>query len=279
MPQNTPPGPAPDPKTAPSITRRTMAELGPTLPVGVGTPPARAIEVRPWRMKEERELGDLRERNRDANFASHVSLALGHMCPVLGQPLAPMREAERRFHLGQMFMGDVLYAYCWLRREAMGSLLDLSLTCPSCRAKFSFQADLDTLEVDCAESALAAQWEYRLKKPITVRGKTLEGFVLGPARWSAMESVRLGTGLGSAKPVVVRASVVDMVGEGLSGSVIADHEMDELMKVDVESLTTLIDRYSVGPNMSVEAQCTRCAHEFKTSIDWSFGSFFSSSSQ
>lgn len=271
--------------------KSTIKERGALLPLGMAGGEAgayvRDIAVRDWTFVEERAIGAERDANRDSNIAQFVSMILAQMCTKFGRhDFESMKSAERRATVGQAFMGDVFYTYVWLRIQAMGNMLDMNLTCPSCLHKFEFTADLDTVEVITAEKLKDAQWEYELFKPLELRGKTVKKFLMGPAYWNALEmmsSTGGGMDSGAAKSAIILGSIHGLADykdkDGNAEAVaLAAHELDRMNKRDIERLTALIDKNAIGPDMSVEGKCGRCKRPFKLSIDWSYDSFFGDSS-
>jgi hypothetical protein len=261
-----------------------LKELGPQLPLGLVDAKgswAKDIATRPWRMKEERELGALRDQNRDANVAMFVGMVLGAMCTKLGaNDLESIKSTERRIIVSQMFTGDVFYAYIWLRVQAIGSELQMQLTCPNCSSKFPFDADLESVEVTTVEKLEDAQWTYELANPFTLRGQQLTKLLLGPSRWNGLEMMGpSGLNTGAAKAGMIRSSIHAIYGKDGKPMAIAltDTELDEMSKRDLERITTQIEKNHVGPNMAVEGKCEKCRAAFKMPIDWGYDSFFGSS--
>lgn len=271
----------------------TLAEQGARLPLGIRASDGayrKDIAVRPWRMKEERELGRIRDQNKDANVAQFVSMVLSAMCTRLGPHdfESMSKPEERQVHVSQMFMGDVFYAYIWLRIQAMGHELGLDVTCPRCRHSYPFVADLNTVETVVVENEEQARWEYELKAPFEVRGKTVERLMLGPSRWNGLEMMSGNSiSTGEAKAGIIRSSIVGLgtpdwdVDEAgnLRPLVLTDAELDEMAKRDIEAITNSIEKHAVGPNMAVEDKCNRCGAEIKLAIDWGYDNFFGDSSR
>ena len=265
--------------------KTTLEAQGPRLPLGTvaGEGLSKELAVRPWRMKEERELGALRDANQNANMAEYVSMVLSAMCTKIGSHELDdpkMKPEQKRLAIGQMFTPDVFYAYVYLRTQALGPELALNVTCPRCAQKVpKFVADLSSVEVTTADTLGEACWEYHLLNPITVRGKKVGTFVLGPTRWNALEMMK-GAGIGMAKPAMIKASI-HAVGSKEDGEqvVLTETDLDELTKRDIEAMTSQIDNHSLGPNMAVEGKCPSCSFDFKLPIDWGYDSFFGDSSQ
>lgn len=259
----------------------TISQQGPSLPLGITG--VRDIALRPWRMKEEKELGELREKNRDQNMASYVSMVIGSMYTKMGPHVfETMKPEEKRVHISQMFMADVFYAYVWLRISALGSDMELKIACPFCGKKSQLTADLGTIEVKSVPELAKAAWEYSLKTPFTIRGKQVKSLLLAPPRWDSIESIPAGQTLnaGTAKAAVIRSSIIGLNGAE-EAAPLADHELDEMSKLDIEKLTAGMEAHAVGPMMSLDTECqnVRCKSAVKMPIDWNYDSFFSSSSR
>ncbi len=272
-PEETEEGKEPEPET--------IAKRGARLPLGISHGGAlhRDLAVRKWRMKEERELGELRDENKDANLAKYVSMVLATMCTRLGpHDFDKMSFDQRLLAVSQMYMGDVFYAYVWLRIAALGSEFKLTFK-PSWAPKpLPITADLNSVEVRSAESAEDASWEYQLQDPIVIRGKRTTRFMLGPVRWNTLENIEtLGQTANTAvvKSGMLTASITGC--DGFDGPVhLVDSDLDELTKWNLESATNGVDEHSIGPNMRVEG--TYKGREFKASIDWGYDRFFAISS-
>lgn len=270
----------------PKLIKTQLITQGPALPLGVLGPDGgihKDLVVKPWRMKEERELGAIRDANRDANLAEYVSMVLGAMCTRLGphnfedQSLKP---EQKRLIIGQMYAGDVFYAYVWLRTQTLGNEIALNLKCPRCQKSVDgFVADINTVDVHTCSSVDESCWEYELKTPIKIRGDVVTHLKLGPAHWNAMEMLN-GAGLGMAKPAMLKASIKGLGRmDDAKQVVLTDSDLDELTKRDIEAIIKQINDNNIGPNMAVDGKCKQCGHEFRLPIDWGYDSFFGDSSQ
>lgn len=260
----------------------TLKELGPNLPLGIpkGEAFARDVAVRPWRYKEEKELGALREEDQSQSVAQYVTTILAVMCTSLGgHNFEQMKPIERRVIISQMWMGDVFYAYMWLRIQALGNILPVTLVCRTCNHEFPFDANLETTEVRIAESMEAVNWEYKLYTPITIRGEKVKAFKMGPARWGAMETLGdAAMDTGKAKGAIIAGSICGIVGDD-TPMVVTESELEELVKLDIETLTKKLDDSAIGPNMSIECSCKRCRRTLIQAISWGYDNFFGISSR
>jgi hypothetical protein len=254
----------------------TLENQGPVLPIGIEVDGAlsRDIEVRPWRLKEERELGELRDKNKKVSGFKYATMLLGTICSKLGphdfsEPSTKL--TKKSLVISQMFLGDVIYAYLWCRRNTIGPTLEMRLQCPACEEKYSFNANMDSIPITKASSVEDTMWEYKLKTPFKIRGKMAETLTFGPAKWSVFEGV---TGVGSLKASTIVGSLYKIDGVP---SMVAKNELDEMMKADLELIIRKIDDHHVGPDMSLEMTCPHCDHEYKSTIDWSGEDFFGAS--
>jgi len=189
---------------------------------------------------------------------------------------------ERRVVISMMTMPDVLYAYAWLRRESVGSEVKFDPRCPGCGHDFVFVADLDSMEVKVVSELKLALWEYELKVPITIRNKEVKKLTFGPARWNAVEALG-NTGIseldvGATKSGIILGSIHSV--DGIGEMPLAEHELNDMVKYDIERLSFLVDEKAIGPDLSLEGECPRqrCGRKFKMPIPWTTDDFFAVSS-
>jgi len=265
----------------------TLGELGATLPIGISNSTGilqKELSVRPWRFKEERELGQLRAENKNTNVGRYVGMLLSIMCKRFGNnEIETMEFDKRRLTISGTYMPDVLYAYVYLRKVAMGTNLPLDPRCPRCGNDFVFNADLDSLEVKVVDRLEDTYWNYDLQTPIIIRKKEIRKLSFGPLKWSTLE--RLGDkgisqlNTGAAKLGMIHGSMRSI--SELERVPIVEEELDGMVKYDIEMLSHLIDKNSVGPDMSIKGRCPKqqCNHEFQIPINWETESFFGISSR
>lgn len=266
----------------PVIKEVEMGELGARLALGIADPNGifqKEISTRRWNLTKEGEIASKRRNTKGKGALSMytwVTMLLSEMCTTLGPyQLDGMTEAEKLMAVNSFHLGDVLTAYSWLRREAMGKELRLRLECPSCEFQFPFPADLDTLVIRTADSIADTRWVYVPRDTFEVRGKPVENIEFGSMLWSALSQTKIE--LGASKTETIHASAYKINGEEIA---LTRDELGEMSKRDLETILDLIDRYSIGPNLAIDAKCRdqRCEYEFKTMIDWGYDSFFSISS-
>jgi len=259
-----------------------LTELGNTLPIGVGN--QRSIAFRPWRLKEEKKLAELKKKNKNATLTKYVNFVLTTMCTELaGENFSNMQDKDKERLISSLYIGDVLYAYVLLRREAIGSVVTTKLICEACSHEYNYAADLDTLEVTIPEKTIEDTfWKYTLRHPMKVRNDTINGFTLGPVKWSVLETAAVGKkNEGEIKAKTIRGSIKNAILEDGSEKdiVLTDEDLDELSKLDFEYLVKNLDDHHIGPDMSVDCLCPSCGHEYKLSINWANENFFGASSQ
>lgn len=267
--------------------KSTIRELGPTLPLGVVGPSGargREIGVRPWRIKEEKELGRLRAKHSDANInlSKYISIVVSTMCTRLGG--ADFESVADPLHkqiaVSSMLVPDVFYAYIWLRIQAIGPELVLNMKCPKCRSEFKYEADLLSTEVVVPENPDKVSWTYKLQTPISLRGKQVSNLHLGPMPWASLENAQtFSNDLASGRAAAILGSV-RRLGDDEHETVLAPDELDEMTKRDFEALSDEINERHLGPVMAVEVVCPmqRCDFTWHTPLDWGYDSFFSNSS-
>jgi len=179
-----------------------------------------------------------------------------------------------------MWMPDVFYAYCWLRYKAMGHELPLSPQSPYVKdLKFDMIADLRTLEVEVPETLDSLLWDYKLKKPIKIRGHEITDFKMGPQRWANVERMD-NADVGAAKAAVIAGCIHRLPDDHPTKEVaVSEAELDVLGKIDIENLAKQIDDRGAGPIMRVKAICPKTKREFDAPIDWRYDQFFGTGSQ
>lgn len=274
--------PVQESKEKPTTRVVLLKDLGPTLPIGIleGKSLSKEMDTKPWKLKQEKQLGEMRARNKDANVAQYVSMVLATMYKILGPyDFTDMAPSDKRGKVGRMFMGDVFYSYLWLRCVALGHVFDTNIICPLCGFKFQLPADLNTVEITCADDIEACKWDYTLMDPFEIQDTKITHFEMAPAKWRSLEGGISGSGLntGAAKAMIIRGSI--WKAPELTRGAFSEEDLDEMTKRDLEKMTAEIDDRHVGPDMSIEDTCRRCSEDFKINIDWGYDSFFGISSR
>jgi hypothetical protein len=281
--------------TAPSqpYKKLTLRELGASLPIGTNDPATgklvKSMAHRRWSLKTEKMLGKLRDTNRRETHARFASMVIGALYEQLGGVHIEFDEPNGKQHrakspwfqtlanLGQMWFGDMMYAYIYLRRECLSHELDMDLMCPNCQTKQPFTADLNSLEVRTVEKLEDCYWDYTLRDPFQVRGKACDVIKFGPSRWSAIESSD-GSGqfdVGAAKSTIITSAIAEIAGH--QEIIVVEGELEEMSKRDLEEIIAGLETHSVGPELAIESHCERCKNDFRTAFDWTYDAFFKAS--
>lgn len=270
------------PRTGRIIT--TLGELGSTLPVGtiVGDQLIKTLGARNWTTRQEKVIAKFKKPG--MNIAQHVGLVLSCMLTDFANhtwemPEHPKELAERRAIIGQAGMGDVLYAYVFLRREAMGNVININVTCPACAHAWVFPADLNTVDVAMVESKEALYWTYDMRRPVQIRGKLVKQLRMGPPLWHSMESAAMAQANDAASKIAVLRGAIHGFNDDPQRIQIIEADLDDITKIDLETVVKEVDNHFIGPKMAVEGQCPNCERSFLQPIDWRYDSFFSISSR
>jgi hypothetical protein len=274
------------------IKRVTLAEQGPRLPIGsdIGVGLSNVIETRRWNMKVERSLGERRKvmDGGGDNMARYVSAVLTAMCPKLGAYESDETDViSNEIKVGQMWLPDVLYAYLWVRLQALGPDLPLKIKSPYTQEEFSWTGDLNTVTVKVPENLESAFWDYELKEPFEIRGNIVTSLRMGPQVWNIVEQLNPGTATDAiAKSAAIRGSIHEIPEIQKGPIAIIDAEIDEMGKKDIEQISHLIDVNGVGPIMVLEIEdptvVVQPGHppkKFLNQIDWRYDNFFVTSSR
>jgi hypothetical protein len=258
-----------------------FVDLDEKLPLGILDKGAynRTVKIKRWTLKQEKELGEIREKNPQARIGQYVSMVIAHMCTQLGPwDFEKLSEVDKLLNISQMFAGDVFYVYCLLRYKSLGKELVLNLQCPRCSNSFPYDFDMGVLKVNSGKTVEDFYWEHKLFEPYEIRGKLCEGFVFRPIKWNTYESINNDEygGIGEIKSKMILGSLCKLIGQ--DETILIDQEIEELGKRDIETITNRIENDNLGPDMSVSVKC-KCRYEFITALKWNYDDFFAVSSR
>jgi hypothetical protein len=221
-------------------------------------------------------------------MARYVSSVLAVMCTSIGgHDFTDKDILQKEILIGQMSLPDVLYAYVWIRVQAMGEELDLNLTSPYSKSTFDWVGDLRTVMVKSVEKPGAEFWTYTLRNPFEIRKTKVSKLVLGPQTWNVVEELNPGTATDATVKVESIKSAIYSVPEIGEGPImLMDSDLAGMGKRDIEGLARAIDLNGMGPIMQLEVEDpTIPAPEgvpmktFLTGIDWKYDHFFVGSSR
>jgi hypothetical protein len=256
------------------------------LPLGIrdGNSYNKTFSIKRWTMKQEREIGLLAEKNKDATTGRFVAMLIGTMFTRLGPwDFEKLSIEEKILKIMTMFSGDVMFLYCYMRYKSLGPEIDIKLACPNTRAcgnEFVFKGDVGSIDNTCFSDFEESKWFYELKEPFEIRKKQINKFRLAPSRWNSYESFtdKNMKGFGDLKAKIFVSHIIGLNEEKESINLV-DHELDEMGKADIETLSNKIDQNRLGPDLSIEAVCDNCKTKFIRTIPWEYTNFFGISSQ
>jgi len=258
----------------------TLGALGPRLPVGIPIGPqyVRDIEIRPFKLLEEKQIGEFRARAQALTMGKLVSHILATLCPRLGpHQLAEMKMADRLLAISQMDMGDVLYAYIYTRVHALGPEMEIGFECPMCRHTYQTTFNLNDVDVKILENDAVVDrtFDYELRDGLETRGKTFHTLTLGPIPWWGMDSPEL-EGMNGLNPALrdqalLRAGIMKADGEPIQAT---DKDLDEMTVYDKSGLMDALSHTIPGPQLIVETSCNKCTQKYWQQLEWSYDVFF-----
>lgn len=259
----------------------TLGKLGAEMPVGIlGSDRKlnKSFKLRPFRLKEEKELAAMKEKG-GMNLGKYVSHVLAVMCDEIGgEKLGELKLEQRLLKISGMWMCDVLYIYTYLRVEALGDSLKANIPCNRCKEPFPFTADLQTLDVRTVDDPKELLQNVELRNGFPYQGQDRKKITLQPVRWSVFES-RSTKDLGALQASVIQSSICGIDGvPDEQFSPVPDKALDELSKRDMVSIEKAINDRTPGPLMAISAECPTCSSKWTMPIDWGYDSFFSHSS-
>lgn len=252
----------------------TMGDLGPQLPIGTVAPDGKLVKTvssLPFKLKQEKELSILkRQATTGGDFANSTLLLLLDHFGAFHFP--ELKEIEKKVAIQQAFFPDILYAFLWIRREALGPEFPMMFECGRCKTENRFVASLDTLEVAVAEDQKSLKWDLELRDGITLHGKLRKKFTLQPPVWGNINATREEDAYQLLE--TFRASLVSA--EGIdSPPVLLDSDADEISRYDIALIEASISENVPGPKMVIEHRCFKCRAPYYQSIPWISDAFFS----
>lgn len=267
----------------PRFTLTTLAELGPSLPVGMppsdpSMPRVRSFRIRPFKMKQEKALAELRDKAK-GNGGKFVADVMSIMFQTVGpHNFDAMKMQERFLVINQMTMPDVLYMYLYMRYEALGKSEDVAMTvrCPACKSEFTWYGDLGTLEVRVAPDEMKTLTRtYELRDEFMLRGKPVKKVTLGYIKWDMMGRRDI-IGSGSEQNATLLSSIVGTDSyDGPAGAFqLMDGDLDDMSRYDVAGIIDDIEQNTPGPQLDIEPECPQCKHQWKMMLDWRWENFF-----
>lgn len=272
------------PETLPQPVERfqvlTLADLGASLPIGVGPERVRAFRLRPFNMGLEKQLSQAKDKMKTRTGGTFVRTALGLMCQTVGpHNFDKMKQQDRELAIGQMTMPDVIYLYLYARQEALANEpVVMNITCANCAQQYKWYGDLATMDVKVLNEKSPLTRKFDLTSPLSVRAKVVNSLTLGPIKWDAFCRPEFSN-KNSIQSAAIHASVCGMEGFDSPAFALLDTDLDSMTKEDMNRITADIEERTPGPQLDIHPVCPGCNFEQHMMVDWSFDNFFSRSAR
>jgi len=283
----------------------TLKEFGPQLPIGMleGTTLQKNFTLRPFKGWVDRSLGLWREANGDRYTSQQMAACMvGKLLSLLVEQAGKKAFAltkekdstpESELSLYQWNMCDVIYAYVYARKQALGNELRVPIGCTNPNCKYvdpSAVFDLDTLEVRSAENLDDTFAWVSLTSPIMARdGKTkISSIRVEPLKWTVMTQPGFIGGTNQHMDAVSLQSAAVAINKHEKSAVngveregypytLVESEVDEITKRDYLIINERIGELSMGIDITTAIPCPKCGMVIINPLDWEYGNFFGSS--
>lgn len=256
----------------------TLKELGPCLPIPVPGLQNQFFKFKNWGLAEEKKIGEIkRKSNHMGPFVNEVLSMMLEECG--GIDFTKKETHEKKYEIHKMPMMNILYLWIYLRYDQLDEEIRMNVGCPGCgRVNQNFVANLQGLDIEVPEQDDANTIEYKLRKSFEVDGKLISSFKINRTTWGCMDSAddETTTNQGKIMEIMFKNSICGVNDE--TGYMDVDKILQNVKKIDIEHLSNAIQKHNAGPTLSVEGKCSFCPTTFFKTIDWSYDSFFGSSS-
>lgn len=284
----------------------TIADLG-QLWMGHPETGRKTLEFKDWDVEQEEQLAELlqdaQEKFEGGRVGRRASYILQHLAVEIGgvrlweekgdswEPLMPL--PQRLAAISGLWTVDVLTAYILLRIHA-GEDPNVKFPIPDPfdrkgERTVDWEGDLSKLPFTGSPKVEDQLWEYALKHPTKINGKTATRFVMGPTRWAVTEQLEvlnhhqrrmnLDQLAGSIWEIPdVLPNRVDQGGH-VSRTNYTRKMLRKLKKVDANALVDGINSHHNGLDASIEVYDHERGRSFESSVPWYRPDFFDVTSQ
>ena len=263
------------------MKRTTLGELGNHLPIPLEGNKDTSFTFKSWGLKEEKEINEIKRRTQYTGpFIAEVLVKMLERCA--GEDFTKMEPHTAIYEIYKMPFMDVIYLWIYLRYDQLDPHLRLNITCPRCnRMNENIIASMDGLDVDVIEEGDSPHGEYELKKQFKLEeddADVIKVIKLKRTPWACMEKTddEVTTNQGMIMDVMFRHSIIGWDEE--EGYADFDKFNAKLRKIDFERLSNSIEVHNAGPTLAIEGKCKFCPSKFHQAMNWSYDSFFGSSS-
>ena len=285
-------GARPPPPEKPAVlTTTTLGERGPNLPIGVlvGGQRVTAIHVREWTLGVEKKIGKHRSEAGAMAMTELLPIVLAEALHAIGPHNFDGMESivERRMIASGLKFADALYAYVWLRYEALEhEPVAFDIKCPNCSTSFVFDADLASMDVRCVPiDTEDLRRRFPLRKPIKLHGKEVSELWIEPQTFGGLDAAfgEEARGDSAARDAAMIASSIvgaDAFADLQTPFLVDPDQLDDMSKFDLEGLIRDIEDNTPGPVMALETKCAKpkCGIDLARLLQPDFDSFFARAS-
>ena len=284
-------------KSKPALFRKTtLGALGPELPVyrlDSKKNPIQDLEFSflTWDMEMEEKLSERAEKSKSVGtfINEMMCMLLDRFC---GEDFQSLNPANKALMMNQLEWPNMMYLYIYLRVEVLGSDYSLNLICPNTRCGKPIEDYVVNLEdVDVHEKAFDFESnipinpriaKYELIKPILFNDLTITAFEFDVSKWDYMErsDSKDGESAAGLKKLMLKSSISGFFTgeERVSKFLDPQSVMKKMQKIDIEKSIRLITENNAGPTPLLQGECPYCKTQWTKVLDWSYRSFFDSSS-
>lgn len=269
---------------------------------------SKTLRFKDWDVEQEEQLAELLqdaqekfEGGRVGRRASHilqhlaVEIAGVQMWEEKGDSWEPLMPLPQRLAtISNLWTVDVLTAYILLRIHA-GENTNVQFPIPDPfdrkgERMVDWEGDLSQLPFVGSPRVEDQLWEYKLKHPTKINGKTATKFVMGPTRWATTEQLeilnhhqrrmnldQLAGSIWEIPEVVPNR--VDKNSGHVSRTTYTRRSLRKMRKVDVNGLVDGINSNHNGVDASIVVYDQDRGRSFESSVPWYRPDFFDVTSQ
>ncbi len=272
------------------MERKTLREHGSNLSIGLPDPNGGLLKPFSTRRFSHKDNKALAARRDDAvtagRFASEVIKMF--VTDVAGFKLGETSEGERSLFVNRLSMADAFTLYFGVRITAKGPIIKPRLRCPMCKFAFSDTVDLYSTIMRIITDPTELEREFKFSETYTVeiakgREVTFDRVTLGPPMWSEIEGLTPEKFDNTAimTEAIIRGAIKRLgdLSETDTRLALSSNALDMLSLLDIDDLTEDINNNAPGPELVIDTKCKRCKSKITTPLDWSYDSFFGTSSR
>lgn len=262
----------------------------------------KSVKFKSWDGEQEEQLAELLHARRadmeGGRVGKRASLILQHMCAEIGGHILwtsrpdggwdqAMPLEQRESILSQMWHVDVLVAFMMLKIETS---LDPKVRFPvhtpydlEGQRTCDWEGDLSALPFQGSPLISDQLWEYTLRKPIQIRGRTVTKLTMGPMKWATTESLEL-LNPGAANLRTIAACIWEIreiapIGETGNRLTYTLADLKRMHKADISMLESGLEEHHSGLDSSISVLDKKVNKRFPSSVPWIRADFFDVASQ